>query len=71
MPNSAEKGQTDCLKARKSQTLFAVFFVTKKHLNYKYIKKMSSNYDKISSCLALCWRLELIITDTSPTFHGL
>jgi len=45
-PNSAnmrsEKGQTDCLKARKSQTLFAVlpFYCHKKCMNYKNTKKI-------------------------------
>jgi len=44
MPNNAikrpEKGQTDCLRPEKSQTLFAVLpcLCRKKHLNYKHIK---------------------------------
>jgi len=44
-PNSAKKSQTDCLKARKKAKFYLRYchsFVTKKHLNYKNIKKMSS-----------------------------
>jgi len=37
-----EKGQTDCLKARKKAKLYFWYchsFVTKTHVNYKNIKK--------------------------------
>jgi len=43
-PNSAKRGQTDCLRARKKKLYlrYCHSFVTKKHLNYKNIKRMSS-----------------------------
>jgi len=61
----ARKRPNRLFKSQKKAKLYLQYChstVTKKHLNYKNIKKFSK-FLKINSCLALCWRLELIITD--------